>query len=55
MKPGPTFKLSKEVKRQLCFIHDPHLRGEIKRLFIAAQLSAEAAKNIRYSNKEVEE
>lgn len=55
MKSGHTFKLSKEYKRQLSVILDPHKRGEIKRMFIQAQLGAEKAKNTRYSTKEVEE
>lgn len=54
MKPGSTFKLSKEVKRRLCFINDPHQRGAIKRMFINAQLHSENAKITKYT-KEADE
>jgi hypothetical protein len=54
MKPGPTFKLKKEAKRQLCFINDPHQRGVIKNMFIQAQMSEEQSKTKQFfKNKEV--
>lgn len=48
MKLGPTFKLNKEAKRQLCFIHDPHKRGVIKKMFIEAQVALEQSKTKQY-------
>lgn len=54
MKLGPSFKLSKEVKRRLCFINNPHQRGKIKKMFISAQLHSENAKVVKYT-KETEE
>lgn len=39
---GPNFKMSKENKRFLATIIDPHKRGEIKRHLIAAQIAAQA-------------
>lgn len=38
-KPGKTFNLSKESKRMLCNILDPHLRGSWKRNMIQAELA----------------
>lgn len=43
MKPSSTFKLSKETKRVLATITDPHKAGHYKRLAIQAQLQAEHA------------
>lgn len=44
LKPTSTFKLSKTVKRMLCFIADDNLRNAYRRNMIQAQLAEEAAK-----------
>lgn len=41
MKPTSTFKMSKANKFRLASIRDQHLRGEIKRSLIEAQLIGE--------------
>jgi len=41
LKPGPNFKMTKANKYTVAKIRDPHLRGEIKRGLIDAQLSSE--------------
>ena len=38
MKPGKTFNLSKDSKRLLATITNPQLRGNIKKMFIEAEL-----------------
>lgn len=38
MKPTSTFKLPKSVKMLLANIHDPHLRGSMRRDYIKALL-----------------
>lgn len=38
---GPNFKMSKQSKRFLATIIDPHKRGEIKRHLIGAQIAAQ--------------
>lgn len=43
MKPTSSFKMKKQYKRMLAQYIDPHERGRMKRLFIDAQLSEEAA------------
>lgn len=51
MKPNASFKLSKSVKRILATMPKSKQRGEVKRLFIDAELTkAYAPKNTR--NKE---
>lgn len=39
-KPGPNYRMSKAAKRALARILDPHLRGEVKRQIIGAELAA---------------
>ena len=41
LKPGKTFNLSKQSKRFMATIVDPHQRGEYKRAMIQAQLASE--------------
>ena len=41
LKPGPNYKMSKRNKTILAGILDPHLRGEIKRGMIQADLYAQ--------------
>ena len=43
IKPTASFRLSKQDKRFLATIIDPHKRGEIKRGMIQAQLASEQA------------
>jgi hypothetical protein len=43
MKPGKTFKLSKQTKRFMCSILDPVERHAYKRAMIQAQLASEVA------------
>jgi hypothetical protein len=38
IKPGPNYRMPKSIKRQLAVIVDPHLRGEIRRSMIQADL-----------------
>lgn len=38
IRPGPNYKMSKPHKMMLANIRDPHLRGEIKRSIIQADL-----------------
>ena len=40
MKPNGNFKMSKQNKRFLARIMDPHKRGEVKRAMIGAALAA---------------
>jgi len=40
MKTNSTFKFPKEFKRILATILDPHKRGEVKRVFIDAQVNS---------------
>lgn len=40
MKPNASFKLSKQSKIHVANYLDPHLRGQIRRSFIEAQLSS---------------
>ena len=40
MKPGKTFKLSKQTKRFMCTIVDPVARNDFKRAMIQAELAA---------------
>ena len=52
MKPTASFKLSKSVKRVLATMPNSVQRGEVKRLFIDAELSkAFAPKNTRVKDK----
>ena len=41
MRPGPNFKMSKQSKRFLATIIDPHRRGEIKRGTVQAELAGQ--------------
>ncbi len=41
MKPGPNFKMSKQSKRYLATIIEPHRRGEIKRSTVQAELAGQ--------------
>jgi hypothetical protein len=41
LKPGPNFKMTKQNKRYLSLIVDPHERGAQRRLMIQAQLAGE--------------
>lgn len=47
-KHSSHFKLNKTAKRLLATIIDPHQRGHIKRMEIAAQEAEIAAKNARF-------
>lgn len=40
MKPNSSYRMSKENKNLISQIMDPHERGEIKRIFIEADLIA---------------
>jgi len=40
IKPGKTFKLSKQSKRLMCSIVDTHARNAFKRAMIQAELAA---------------
>ena len=40
MKPGKTFKLSKQTKRFMCTIVDPQKRNAFKNMMIQAELAA---------------
>lgn len=40
IKPGKTFKLSKQTKRLMCSIVDAHARNAFKRAMIQAELAA---------------
>lgn len=48
MKPTSSFKISKQTKRYMATIVDPHQRGEFKRQSIQAQLAAEQAKHMKF-------
>ena len=48
MKPNSNFKLPKTVKMLLSNIHDPHLRGSMRRDYIKAILES----NIKPKTKE---
>jgi hypothetical protein len=39
MKPTSSFKLSKQTKRSLALIIDPHKRGEQRRMMVQAELA----------------
>lgn len=41
MKSGSNYKMSKQSKRYLATIIDPHRRGEIKRGTVQAELSGQ--------------
>jgi len=43
MKPGSNYKMPKSIKRQLAVIVDNHLRGDIRRLMIQADLASRIA------------
>lgn len=38
---GPNFRMDKQSKRYLATILDPHIRGQIKRQLIGAQIAAQ--------------
>lgn len=40
LKPGPNFRMSKQSKRFLSTIVDPHKRGEFKKSAVQAELAA---------------
>jgi hypothetical protein len=40
LKPGPSYKMSKQGKRTLAQYLDSHKRGEVKRSIIQAELAA---------------
>jgi hypothetical protein len=40
IKPGPNYKMSKQTKRSLALIVDPHERGIQRRLMVQAELAA---------------
>jgi hypothetical protein len=40
MKAGPNFKMSKQTKRSLALIIDPHERGAQRRIMVQAELAA---------------
>jgi hypothetical protein len=46
--PASHFKLNKASKKLLATILDPHHRGFVKRMEIAAQQAETAAKNARF-------
>lgn len=43
IKPGPNFKISKQTKRSLALIINPHERGEQRRIMVQAELAAAIA------------
>lgn len=43
MKSGSNYKMPKSIKRQLAVIVDNHLRGDIRRLMIQADLASRIA------------
>lgn len=51
-KHSTHFKLNKPAKRLLATIMDPHLRGHIKRMEIAAQEALQRAKIQKSKDKE---
>jgi hypothetical protein len=40
IKPTASYRMSKQLKRSLALIIDPHKRGEQKRIMIQAELAA---------------
>jgi hypothetical protein len=40
IKPGPNYQIPQYIKRRLASIRDDHLRGEIRRLMIQANLAS---------------
>lgn len=46
-KSNSSFKLSKTAKRELATVDNPHLRGNICRLFVAAEMAQQSAKTRR--------
>ncbi len=52
LKPNANFKLSKQSKRFLATIVDDHKRGEARRAFIQAELSAAIQPRISRNRKE---
>jgi hypothetical protein len=47
IKPGPNYKMSKNIKRELATIVDPQQRGIQKRIMIQAELFG----NVRHKEK----
>ena len=43
IKPGANYKMPQYIKRRLSTIRDNHLRGEIRRLMIQADLASRIA------------
>ena len=41
MKAGSNYKMTKQAKRYLATIIDPHLRGQIKRGTVQAELASQ--------------
>ena len=42
IKPGANYRMPQHIKRRLSTIRDNHLRGEIRRLMIQANLASRA-------------
>jgi hypothetical protein len=43
IKPGSNYRMPKSIKRQLAVIVDSHLRGDIRRLMVQADLASRIA------------
>jgi len=41
MNPDKNFRMNRITKRMIATVQDPHLRGELKRAMITAQLTSE--------------
>lgn len=52
IKPGSNYRMPKSIKRQLAVIVDNHLRGDIRRLMVQADLiSRQAAPRQKSSDR----
>ena len=53
-KSNSSFRLSKTAKRELATIDNPHQRGNVCRLFVAAEIAQQAAKTRRVRTEDRE-
>jgi hypothetical protein len=53
-KSNSSFRLSKTAKRELATVDNPHLRGNICRLFVAAEMAQQSAKTRRVRTEDRE-
>lgn len=51
IRPTSTYKMSKQVKTLLGRYTDPHLRGEVKRSWIQAELESAIRPKVDKSNR----